>query len=78
MTTVDDISFKLNQLIILRLKTLIINNLDQEDIQEFEQVVSKYDFDQILEFARKKIPYFIDLHIEEMLRFGKKISELYV
>lgn len=60
---------QINRIVLLRIKSLIVKNLKQEDIPEFEQIVKSGNSNRLLSFAGKKIPNFsqkINLEIEQL------------
>jgi len=75
MTTQINIVERINKIVLLKIKTLIINNLRKEDVPEFEQVVKKGNTNLLLAFAHKKVPDLSLKIYQEMESFGKKIAQ---
>lgn len=71
----QDLFEQINRIVLLKIKTLIVRNLQKEDIPEFEQAVKKNDISILLAFARRKIPHLsVKIH-EEMKLLSQKIAE---
>lgn len=47
---------QINTIVLLRIKTLIVESLKKEDILQFEQIVKSNNSNLLLNFAAKKIP----------------------
>lgn len=67
---------QLGEIIILKIKTLIVKNLRKEDIPEFEKVVKSDDFSQVVDFAYKRIPEFSKKFRQELEQLGQNFSNL--
>ena len=71
----EEIIEQINKLVLLKIKTLIVKSLRQEDMPEFEQVVKKNDISILLAFAGRKISHLSAKIHEEMKLLGQKIAE---
>lgn len=47
---------QINTIVLLRLKSLIVENLKKEDVPQFEQIIESNNPNLLLSFAAKKIP----------------------
>jgi len=66
---------QINRIVLLKIKTLIVKNLRQEDVPEFEQAVRKNDISILLAFAQRKVPHLSAKIHEEMKSLGQKIAK---
>jgi len=57
---------QINTIVLLRVKTLIVENLRKEDISQFEQIVKSNNSNLLLSFAAKKIPHLSALISQEI------------
>lgn len=71
----EEVVEKINKIVLLKIKTIIVRGLKMEDIPEFERVVRKKDLDLLLAFAYKKVPNLSSKIQEEMKLLGHKIAE---
>lgn len=62
----QEILEKINKIILLRIKSLLIKNLKKEDIPRFEQIVKSNNSNLLLSFASKKIPNLSNLISQEI------------
>lgn len=70
----QDFIEQINRIVLLKIKTLIVRNLQKENMPEFEQVVRKEDLGLLLAFAQKKVPDLSSKIHEEMKLLGQKIA----
>ena len=70
----QEIIDQVNRIILLKIKTLIINSLTKEDLQEFEKLVEKEDLVSLLAFARKKDPQLARKISQEMMLLGLRLK----
>lgn len=70
----EEIIDEINKIVLLKIKTLIVDNLKQEDIPEFEQAVKKNDTGILLAFAQRKVPHLSEKIRKEMELLGRKIT----
>lgn len=71
----EEIIEQINRIVLLKIKTLIIKNIKQKDVSEFEQAVKKNDISILLAFAQRKVPHLSTKIHEEMKLLGQKITE---
>jgi len=64
---------KLNKIVLLRLKTLIVRSLKKEQILEFEKIISLGDSNLLLNFAGNNIPNFSYLFYKELEEIKQEI-----
>lgn len=57
---------QINTIVLLRLKSLIVESLKKEDISQFEQIVKSNNPNLLLNFAAKKIPNLSTLIFKEI------------
>lgn len=65
---------QLNRIILLKIKALIVRNLKEEDVTEFEKIVLKNDPNLLLAFANKKIPHLGKMIYEEIDKLNQKLN----
>lgn len=70
----QEIFDQLNRIILLKIKTIVVNSLKKEDLQEFEDLVKKEDFVSLLAFARKKNPQLAQKISQEMMLLGLRLK----
>jgi len=71
----QEIIEKINKIVFLKIKTLIVRNLKKEDVSEFEQVVKNGNSNLLLAFAHKKFPDLSTKIYKEMKLLGQKFSQ---
>ena len=71
----EEIIEKINKIVLLKIKTIVVRGLNEVDISEFEQVVKKQDISLLLAFANNKVPHLSSKISEEMTLLGQKIAE---
>lgn len=64
---------KLNNIVLLRLKTLIVRGLRKEQLPEFERIVKSGDSNHLLQFAGTNIPNFSRLFSKELEEVKQEI-----
>ena len=57
---------QINRIVLLRIKSLIVENLKKEDISQFERIVKSNNSNLLLDFAGKKIPNLSTLIAQEI------------
>ena len=62
----QEILERINRIVLLRLKTLIVKGLKKDDIAQFEEIVKSGNSNLLLNFAGKKIPDFSKLFYREL------------
>lgn len=67
---------QISKIHLLRIISLIVNNLAKDDIPEFEAILSKKDSGALLPFAIKKIPQFEVKLLEEIKATNQKLQEV--
>lgn len=65
---------RINRIVLLRLKTLIVKSLKKNDISRFEEIVKSGNSNLLLNFAGKKIPDFSKLFYRELEDIKKEIN----
>ena len=66
---------QINRIVLLRIKTLIVENLKKEDIPEFRQIIEKNDPKLLFSFANKKIPDLAGKIHEEIKRLTMELKK---
>lgn len=69
----QEILEKINKIVLLRIKTLIVRYLKKEDIPQFEQIVKSNNSNLLLDFAAKKIPSLSNLISQEIENIRNEI-----
>lgn len=64
---------RINRIVLLKIKTLIVKSLKERDIPEFEEIVKSGNAGLLLSFAAKKIPDFSKLFYRELEDLKKEI-----
>ena len=64
---------QIERIILLKIKTVILQNLDKSDIPEFEQVMLQNNPQLLLKFAENKIPELSKKISHEILSFQKQL-----
>ena len=62
----QEILERINRIVLLRLKTLIVKGLKKNDIAQFEEIVKSGNSNLLLNFAGNKIPNFSKLFYQEL------------
>lgn len=70
----EDVIEQINKIVLLKIKTIIVTGLKEDDIPEFEQVVRREELGLLLAFAQKKVPYLSSKIHEEMKLLGQRIA----
>lgn len=70
----QEVLAQLNKIVLLKIKTLIVNNLRKEDIPEFEKIVLKNDSNLLLAFTNKKIPHLAKKIYIEIDKINQKLN----
>lgn len=65
---------RVNRIVLLRLKTLIVKGLKKNDISQFEDIVKSGNSNLLLNFAGNKIPNFSKLFCQEIETIRKEIN----
>ncbi|MBF8249739.1 MAG: hypothetical protein HW400_340 [Candidatus Levybacteria bacterium] len=65
---------RINKIVLLRLKTLIVKGLKKNDVPQFEEIVKSGNSNLLLNFAGKKIPDFSKLFYQELEGIKKEIN----
>lgn len=71
----EEIIEQINKIVLLKIKTIIVRSLKEDDIPEFEQIVRKENLGLMLAFAKRKVPDLSSKIHEEMKLLGQKIAE---
>ncbi len=66
---------QISRVILLRIKTVIIQHLKKEDIAELEQVMKEKNINLVLNFAHKKIPQLSQKIYSEIELLAQKITQ---
>lgn len=74
--TEEEFLQKINRILLLRLKTLILKNLKKEDVPDFEKAVLTNDSNVVLDFANKKIPSLALKITEEVEKVYAELKEI--
>lgn len=69
----QEILERINRIVLLRTKTLIIKSLKKKEYPEFEGIVKSGNSNLLLNFAGKKIPNFSKLFCQEIETIRKEI-----
>lgn len=67
----QDLLEQINRIVLLKMKTLIVRNLQKEDIPEFEKIVRKNNSNLLLDFAHRKIPHLAQNIYKEIEKLGQ-------
>ncbi len=70
----QEILERINRIVLLRVKTLIVKSLKKRDISEFEGIVKSGNSNLLLNFAGKKIPSFSKLFYRELEDIKNEIN----
>lgn len=62
----QEILERINKIVLLRLKSLIVESLKKDDISQFEEIVKSGNAGLLLNFAAKKIPNLSTLISQEI------------
>lgn len=65
---------QINRIVALRLKTLIINSLSNEDFEEFRKIASNKNPDLLLAFAHQKVPSLAQKITTEFENISKEVN----
>lgn len=70
----QEIIERINRIVLLRLKTLIVKGLKKNDIPQFEEIVKSGNSNLLLNFAGNKIPDFSKLFCQEIESIRKDVN----
>ena len=71
----QEIVDRVNKIVLLKIKALIIKILRKEDLPGFEQVVNNGNTNLLLAFAQKKVPDLSFKIHQEMESIGQKLAQ---
>jgi|CXWL01.1.fsa_nt_gi hypothetical protein len=71
----EEVIEQINKIVLLKIKTIIVRGLKEDDIPEFEQIVRKGNLGLMLAFAKRKVPDLSSKIHKEMKLLGQKIAE---
>jgi len=74
MVSEQELLERINRIVLLRLKTLIVKSLRKNDITRFEEIIKSGNSNLLLNFAGNKIPNFSKLFYRELEDIKKKIN----
>lgn len=70
----QEIIERINRIVLLRLKTLIVKGLKKSDIPQFEKIVRSGNSNLLINFAGNKIPDFSKLFCQEIESIRKDVN----
>lgn len=70
----QEILERINRIVLLRLKTLIVKGLKKNDIPRFEEIVKSGNSNLLLNFAGNKITDFSKLFCQEIEKIKKEVN----
>ncbi len=70
----QEILERINRIVLLRLKTLIVGGLKKNDVAQFEKIVKSGNSNLLLNFAGNRIPNFSKLFYQELEDIKKEIN----
>lgn len=70
----QEILERINRIVLLRLKTLIVKGLKKNDIPQFEKIVRSGNSNLLLNFVGNKIPNFSKLFCQEIEKLKKEVN----
>lgn len=70
----QEILKRINRIVLLRLKNLIVKGLKRNDIPQFEEIVKSGNSNLLLSFMGNKIPDFSKLFYQELEEIKKEIN----
>jgi len=70
----QEILERINRIVLLRLKTLIVGGLKKNDVAQFEKIVKSGNSNLLLNFAGNRIPNFSKLFYQELEDIKKEMD----
>lgn len=73
-TREEDVIGQINEIVLLKIKAIIVRGLKKEDIPEFRQIVERNDPKLLFNFANERIPNLAGKVHEEIKRLTNKLE----